>query len=432
MAESGIASKVKQYISNLSIYFLASLIPMLLSLVSNPFVANNMSPHDYAIVGYYSAFISLFTPFINFFFIHYYSKKFYELNEQKRIELKAIIFKSFISLSFGMTFIATAIVFLYSLLANKATELSFFPFAILAMFRIPLSCVYTLELIDFRMRRKSKAFFYYSITNGVIVTSLMLSLVVGCKLGAIGHLSASLLANIFLFIFIVIKNRYLLRYPFEWTIVKEAALFCWPIVIAAMLAFFGSGYDKILLERMGDLTVLGVYTVGVTIAAHVNVFADSINSTFQPDIFENIVKRNFKKTFQIVLIKMAMLLVIVSSFIILAPYIIDILTFGRYVSSTTFAIIASLASLTSMLYYSLNQITIALGYSSVTLVNKIIGSILNVLTFNILITHFGAIGAAWGLVVSFLNDFIVGVILVMYKYRKEHHCDNPNQCIMSN
>ena len=134
MAESGIASKVKQYISNLSIYFLASLIPMLLSLVSNPFVANNMSPHDYAIVGYYSAFISLFTPFINFFFIHYYSKKFYELNEQKRIELKAIIFKSFISLSFGMTFIATAIVFLYSLLANKATELSFFPFAILAMF----------------------------------------------------------------------------------------------------------------------------------------------------------------------------------------------------------------------------------------------------------------------------------------------------------
>ena len=413
-----LADHFKKYSANLSIYFLASLVPMLLSLVSNPFIAKNMSPHDYAIVGYYSAFITLFTPFINFFFIHYYTKKFYELTEQDRVKLKATIFKSFLSLSFLMTLAAIIILFLYSFLANETTEIPFLPYALLAMLRVPLGCLYTLELMDFRMRRDSKRYFVFSVTNGILVTSSMLLFVVAFKLGALGNLTGALLATAIFFFIIIIRNKHLFAYPFDRQTVKEAVMFCWPIVIAAMLSFFGQGYDKIVLERAGDLTVLGYYSVGVSIAAYVNVFADSINSTFQPDVFENIVKRNFRKTYKIVALKLVMILFIVGCFIALAPFIIDILTFGRYVNSTKFAIIASLASVTSMLYYSLNQIVIALGYSSIILGNKIVGSMLSVLSFNFLISHFGATGAAWGLVVSFVYDFLIGLILVWYKYHK--------------
>ena len=114
--------------------------------------------------------------------------------------------------------------------------------------------------------------------------------------------------------------------------------------------------------------------------------------------------------------KIGLLFVIVGCFIILAPYIIDILTFGRYINSTKYAVIASLASITSMMYYSVSQICIALGYSSITLWNKILGSILSLITFNILINYYGATGAAWGMVISYLYFFFGGIGMVLYKY----------------
>lgn len=419
------AKRIKPYLANLSVYFLASLVPMFLSLVSNPFVAKNMSPCDYAIVGYYSAFITLFTPFVNFYFVHYFTKRFYEVDASEREKLKATIFKSFISLSFVMTLVAILLILVYYVLANKSSEIPFLPYALLALFRMPLSCIYSLELIDFKMRRQSKPFFYVSVANSAIAVSLMLLFVVAFKWGAFGHLSSSLLAHTVLFAYILHRNRHLLHYPFDWLTLKEAAFFCWPMVIAAMLTFFSQGYDKVILERSGDLTTLGYYSVGISIAAYINMLGDSVNSTFQPDVFESIVKRNFRRTFNIIALKIALMCVIVVAFIILAPYIIDILTFGRYLNSTKYAVIASLAAITSMMYYSVSQITIALGYSSVTLTNKIVGSLMSVLAFNVLISSYGAVGAAWGVVLSYFFFFFGNVIIVTYKYRHDTH-ENRN------
>lgn len=420
-----LAGRFKTYFANLSVYFLASLIPMFLSLVSNPFIAKNMSPHDYAIVGYYSAFVTLFTPLVNFYFVHYYTKRFYELDTNDRKRLRATIFKSFISLSFAMALISMLILLFYHLLAYKTSEIPFLPYALLALFRMPLSCVYSLELIDYKMNRQSKPFLYMSVANSAITVSIMLLFVVAFKWGAFGHLTSTLLAHAGLFAYILHRNRYLLRYPFDRKTLREAVSFCWPMVIAAMLTFFSSGYDKVYLERNADLSTLGYYSVGVSIAAYVNVLGDSINSTFQPDIFENIVKRNFRKTLMIIALKIGLLFLIVGFFIALAPYIIDILTFGRYLNSTKYAVIASLASITSMMYYSVSQITIALGYSSITLANKIFGSLLSILAFNVLIDNYGAIGAAWGLVISYLFFFIGNTIMVTYKYRLHTH-ENRN------
>ena len=410
--------KFKTYFANLSIYFLASLIPMALSMISNPFIAKNMSPEDYAIVGYYSSFVTLFTPLINFYFIHYFTKRFYELSENNREALKATIFKSFISLSFAMTLVSVAILFIYSVIINKNSEIPFLPYALLSLFRMPLSCIYSLELVDLRMKRNSKSFFKLSVTNSIIAITILLLFVVVLKWGAFGNLSSTLLVHAGMFAYIIYRNRNLLGYKIEWQVVKEAVKFCWPMVIASMLTFFSSGYDKVFLERTGDLVTLGFYSVGVSIASYVSVFSESINSTFQPDIFENIVKRNFGKTIKIIALKLSILSIIIVCFILLAPYIVDILTFGRYVNSTKYAIVASLASLTSMMYYSLSQITVALGYSSITLINKIVGSVLSIITFNLLIAHFGAMGAAWGMVISYLYFFIGNLIMVTIKYKR--------------
>lgn len=414
-----ILSSFKQQISNLSIYFLAALIPMILSLVSNPFLAKNLSPEDYAIIGYYSAFVTLFSPLINFYLLHYYTKRFYELDEDGRIVLKATLYRALIFFSLILSLIAMILMAVYKVLANSDSQIPLFPYAILSMLSVPLTGIYSLSLTECRMTRSSKRFFHISVTNGILGISLALLLVVAFKFGAVGRMYATLITALIMFCYTFYKNRSIWKFPFDKAIFVDSLLFCWPLVIASMLTFFCAGYDKIILEQQGDLHTLGIYSVGVTIAGYLSLFSSSINDTFQPDIYESIVKRQIKRCAKFVIMKLAIMSACVVAFVIFAPVIINILTFGRYTESAPYAIIVAISSVTSMMYYSMSQITVALGYTKITLVNKILGSVVSIFSFSFLISYFGAMGAAWGVVLSYMYFFIGNAVMVYYNYRRK-------------
>lgn len=404
---------------------------MILSLVTNPFIAKNMSPEDYAIVGYYTAFNALFTPLINFYLLHYYTKRFYELNSQERERLKSTLFKSLIFFSLFVFFIALAIVFIYVEMFNRASKMPFWPYAVMSMLPVPMLGIYNLTLVDYRMSRDSGSFFKMAVFNGAILTTFSLLFVVFFKMGAIGKLGSSIVTSLLFFTFLLYKNRDVWKCKFDWNFFFDALKFCWPLVMASMLTFFSNGYDKIVLERNGDIAMLGIYSVGVSIANYLHIFSTSINDTFQPDIFENIVKRNFPKVAKYIGVKLIIMSICVIGFIVFAPFLVRVLTFGRYVASTRFAIIVSLSTITSMLYYSFSQVTVALGYTSITLINKIFGSVVSVVSFTILINKYGSVGAAWGLVLSYIYFFIGNVTLVFIKYNKERKNENRNTDISS-
>ena len=408
-------NKFKKQITNLSIYMLAAMIPMFLSLLANPFIAKNLSPADYAIVGYYTAFNTLFGPFVNFYLLHYYTKRFYELNADERLKLKSTIFRSLIYFSFILALIVFILLYVYTVFFNKNSQIPFMPYALLTVTYLPLTGIYTLNLTEYRMLRESKKFFNLSVVNGVLGVALAILFVVVFKWGADGRLWAMFLSAFTIFTYVFTKNKDLLKIKFDYNIFKTACKFCFPLVLAAMLTFFSSGYDKVILERTGDVTALGIYSVGAMIASYLHVFSTSINDTFQPDIFKSIAEKNMRKCFNYIVIKLSIMSFCVICFIALAPYIIDILTFGRYVNSTKFASILAVSSITSMLYYSMSQVTIAMGYTTITLWNKIIGSVLSIASFSLLIPAYGATGAAWGVVLSYIYFFIGNVIMVIIK-----------------
>ena len=72
--------KYAKYIKIITQYFGASFIPMLLNLASNPLIAMNMSPEDYAITGYYTSFSTLLAPLVAFYMLHYYTKRYFEVD----------------------------------------------------------------------------------------------------------------------------------------------------------------------------------------------------------------------------------------------------------------------------------------------------------------------------------------------------------------
>ena len=120
----------------------------------------------------------------------------------------------------------------------------------------------------------------------------------------------------------------------------------------------------------------------------------------------------------IAFINIGLITIIVLSFIILAPFIIDILTAGTYLSSTKYAIIIAFAAITKSLNSQISTLTIALGETVLVLINRVICSALCIIMFTFLIERWTFIGAAWGIVFSYIILSIINFILLLLSQKK--------------
>lgn len=405
-------SRYAKYTKTIGQYFGASLIPMLVSLAINPLVAMNMSPEDYAVVGYYTSFSTLLSPLILFYMLHYYTKCYFEVDEEGRKRLRGMLVKALIWFSGIITLCCLVGLFGYISLFNQESSIPFYPYALLSIGALPITGLYSLMLTDLRMSRQSGRYLRVSLTACFLLTSLTLLFVVLCKYGAIGKLLAPLIANLVFFIYACFYYRESFKVPFDKQKFKGMLKFCLPLTIAAMLGFFSNGYDRVFLERLGNNTELGYYSVGVSMAAYISVFQSAIGNTFQPDLFQAIAQRNRNRLAKVILLLVGSTACIVVVFIVAAPLVVKILTAGRYMMSVKYTQIVALSTLTSAMYYTVSQITIALGKSKITLVTKIITTLVSVMMFSVLINHYSYMGAAWGLVFSFLVSLAVNLLLL--------------------
>ena len=410
-------NKYLTYIKHISTYFGASLIPMILMLAVNPLIALNMTPEDYAITGYYSSFNNLIGPVIIFYMLHYFNKRYFELDHDGRLHLKALLFKAVTAFSFIISIICSFALLGYIRVFNTSLEFPIMPYLAYTVFALPLAGLYNLELTDYRMGRNSKGFFRLSITNGVILVVLNVAFVVVMKWGASGKLLAPLITNLLVFIYLFFKNRQLLRVRNSWNEFVIILKFCLPLTMGAMLGYFSSGFDKTYLESLGNVTEYGYYIVGASMAGYLSTFSTSISSTFQPDIYEAIATSNRKLLWRTALIQIVMISMVVVLFVALCPMVIRILTAGRYMDSTIYARIISVSTITSSIYYITNNYTIASGYPKLYMYTTVISSILIIIFLPVVVRCFKFIGGAWMVSASYVILSFTNIVLLWISKR---------------
>lgn len=408
----------KEKVYSIGRYFLASLVPLLLNLVTNPLVAINMSAEDYAIVGYFKSYNSLILPIVLFYVLHYYTKRFYEVNVDEREELKAYIFKFLLTGSFVLGILSIGVICLYTDFFNSNSQIPLFPYVWIGILTLPLTGLYSLTLTDYKMGAQSKKFLTLSVVYAILTVGLLLLLVVVFKLGALGNLLSIFLANLMVFLYSVYVNRSLFKIKVSRSKYKDIFRFCAPLTLAATLGFFTNGYDRVYLERLGQVEELGFYVVAFSICNYLHVFSDAVGNTFQPDIYRSIANRSTKSFFKYTSLVLVTNALIVAVFIALSPFIIDILTAGRYVYSVIYMKVLAVSSFASALYYMVSQFTVAIGMTKVTLYNKILTSIISIFLYKFLIDNFQFMGAAWGVTLLFLISTITNILLIYINKKK--------------
>lgn len=405
------------YIKQLSRYFNASLIPMLLNLAINPLVSLNMSPEDFAITGYFTSFGTLISPIIAFYMIHYYNKRYFELDEEGREHLRAVLFKSLIFFSFAVA-VLCLLALLFYVKSCSETTLQSFPYLYMAVMTIPFTGICNLELADYKMKRKSQAYMNLSLARGVLGVACTLLFVVIIKWGAFGKLLGPMLIEICVFIFLLYKHRDVWQIKTETKELLPILKFCWPLALGAALGYFSNGYDKTVLESLGNVTEFGYYCVGTSIAAYLGVFTTSISATFQPDTYEAIIKDNKRKLIKVVGIRWGLTLIVVVAFILFCPLVIKVLTAGKYMASVPYARIFALVSLTNSIYYIINDYSIAKGKPQYYLITTIAGSLAIMYYMPLFIDKWSYSGGAVMNVLSFIIFSVINILLLCIPSQK--------------
>ena len=406
--------KLKAQLSNLSLYLLANVIASGVGILINPFLAANLSPNDYAIIGFYISLNSLFTPLITFSLLSFYTRKFFLVDKLELEKIKNTLLT--FQLLFGIvSIVLIGLIFnIYAGQVNLTIEV--FPYLYLSVSSLYFSGFYGFLLTEKRLMGKARSFFNFTMLNLVVNTSSALLLVVYWKNGANGRLMALLLTSIVSGVLALLSLR--MKLFISKKILIEALKFSWPLFVSAILYFSFGGFDRLLLERLGDNKTLGIYNVAFQITAYLGIFGTAILQTFDPDIYKATAEKNIKRAMGIVGMIVGMVLGISVVFYLFARPVIDILTYGKYLDSVVYAKILVFRNAASAFAFASSGVIIGLGFPKVELANRVIGSVIAIYLFQVLIDKYQFIGAAWGQSLSLIMMSLVSIVFILWKYNK--------------
>ena len=409
--------KYYPYLKNSGLYFISSIITAIIGILLNPIYAMNLTHEDYAIIGYYTSFNLLLTPLLHFSLFSYYNRNYYFIKEEKREALGNTILLGSLMIGFASLILFTAA--FYVVYRGTNVQFPFFPYAILTFLQLYVANITSFYLIRLRLKKQAKQFSKVTIMQCIVIALLSLLLVVYYKYGAAGKLYGTLFASILMSVYSLRKLK--VKLSIDKDILFKSIKFGAPLTLSAILWYFLSGFDRFLIERLNDSYTLGLYSVGLMMASYMGIFYTTISNTFEPDIYRTIAERNTKKLFYIMATIIGTVAFFNFVFILLAPYIIDILTAGRYNNSCVYAQILAIHNISMACYYMVVKLFIGYGFVKEELYVRIVGAVASIVLFYVLINNFGFIGAAWGQVVSFTVLTIIGALAFYIKRKQSKH-----------
>lgn len=346
--------------------------------------------------------------------LHYYIKEYFRLDEEGRRRLFAVIAKAVIWFSGCVALLCFVALFIYEKFFNPTLSFPIMPYLAMMVFSLPLTGLYYLQLAEYRIKKEAGSYFRLSCIYGVLGVLLTVLFVVLLKWGAFGKLLAPLVCHGAIFLFLLWQFRDVLKLRTSFAEFKTVFIFCVPLALSAMLGYFTNGFSTTYLESVGKTTEYGYYVVGASIATYLATFSQAVGNTFQPDLYQSTIKHQWHRFAKFCALQIGAIIIIALIFIICAPFIISLLTAGRYTASAPFAQIIAFSVITSGIYNLINNFSIATNRPRHFLYTSILGSIFVVCAMPYFVDRWEFYGGAWMTVLSFVVFSAINLILLVF------------------
>lgn len=197
----------------------------------------------------------------------------------------------------------------------------------------------------------------------------------------------------------------------DWNHYKFALKYSLPIIPHGLAQIVLLQFDRIMINSLVGSTEAGIYGFSYTVFTMVQILSQSLDSVYEPWVFEQFNNQNHKKIKTINNSYCILLCLMIGLCIIFSPEIIYILGGKKYSESIKCIIPVLLGGFFSMLYSMPAQIEYYYEKTAYISIGTTLAALLNVVLNWICIPKFGYVAAAYTTLVTYFLYFFIHLIL---------------------
>lgn len=278
----------KKLLTGASVYSFGEILIKVSGFFLIPIFTRILTPADYGIIGYLQVFLQIATVIVTFGLYSSQTRFIYE-QEVTQKEIGSLLFtiNGSISLVALLILVPVTIAAYFSDLTIGASDIPFMPYMVLTLWTVFFQVLANNAVNYYRAKQQYAVTTVLQVSRFFAITLWSLLLIVHFDLGALGRI-AGLFAGMLTFL-LVSYPFYVRHFVFRPSLklLKYAVTFGLPIVVHQLANTVHNAIDRFMLESFVPLEELGIYTLGFTIGATMNVFIASFNKAYQPMYFQH-------------------------------------------------------------------------------------------------------------------------------------------------
>lgn len=399
-----------QQIKNGIIYLMPVIIGNVLPLVTLPIFTRILSTEDYGVLALAQIYGSFVIGMASFGLPTIFERNFFEYKDLQKASVLLYSTLTFIALTFTLCAILT-----YIFKAFLAKWIIGSPFHGNLLFWVYCSTgIISLKnyyLTFYKNMENAKNFVKYTIDESLMGVILSFVMIVFMKIGVIGLVWGQLLASLTIFLYLSFKFHRSYPFSYNFIILQDSLRLGIPLLPRTLFTVAGNQSDKYMISLITTAGGVGVYSIGQKIANIVFTYMTAIQNVFFPRVYKKMFEQgerggeeigHYLTPFAYVSVAIALTIALFSE------EIVSIATPLSYHGAINIVIILSLFY-ASLFFGKQPQLTFA-RKTHVTSVLAMVTTSLNIVVIIPLTATWGAIGAAWGVL---LGGMVSGIIAFM-------------------
>jgi O-antigen/teichoic acid export membrane protein len=354
----------------------------------------------------------------------YYLSKYWKIENGETPQKNLSFILNFLNIANGIfAVISFVLVNLYFKAFN--VSIPFTPFIFIVLAQLFFEKYKTYYLIECRVEKKGLHFFLISIFQIFLNTGFSLYFVVILKSGATGRMSGMLIGllgtSLIALFFLIRQSKYKMSLHLDLSKIKLALKYCIPLIIGAYAYYPINNIDRVFLERLGNTSEYGYYSIGLTISGFVGTFFLALYQSFEPDLYKFITLRKYKQYAAFSLIYILIMGSLSVAFIFFSGPVVSFLTSGRYLHACNYANILIIGIFFMQVGGIFEQLFTAYGATRYAMWRNILMGAFCVATYYFMIKNYQFKGANITRVISAIFYSVSGAVLFLLYIRKRRH-----------
>lgn len=361
-----------------------------------PLYATQLTTSEYGVLGIVMAAIPFFVLIAGASLRGSTAFFYYEYKNSKPDYLKKLWGSSF-SFVLILSFVLVGLMWLTKTIFLEIfiKDVPFYPFLFLALLSICTQPAYYYYQSILKAKQLAKQAAFLDFIYFFTIISLTILFILGLGLKAEGALLALAIANMLFFIYSIYGAAKDVVFCIDKNLLRKALKYSLPIIPHNLSAWAMNLADRLILNNLTTLSVVGLFDIGSQIGKLINVVTLGVNSAYSPWFFEQLKKPdNDIKVISSITHKIVLLYVIIAtSLSLLAPELIQLISNETFHSAWNVVPFIAFAFVVNGFYYSFSNVFF-LEKTKYLPIISFIGAIINIGLNFLLIPFYGIMGAA--------------------------------------